>query len=336
MRFLTPFVVLPLILLFACTINTRAAERDQVISGRLISENGDFSCDHCVVSLLANGVRPISTTYTDLSGHFTFAGVPRGSYTIHVEVDGFQDVNQIVGSDFGEADVLVTLVPKRTVDTTGAQIVNIAEFKELYPKKAVSNFEKGSDLLKKKNTGKAIEYLQQAVELAPTFYEAHNQLGIAYREAGRPDDAEREFVKAHELNSTGIGPLLNLTSLYLDENKPDRAVKTGEEAVKANSHSAPAFFNLGIALYKAAMMDRAEVALKRALELAPRMSNVRLMLANVYLKLHRYDKTMEQLDSYMVENPHGEHVAEVEHMRDQLVSAGVCQTVHDKLCLYGQ
>jgi Tfp pilus assembly protein PilF len=336
MRFLTPFVVLPLILLFANTINARAAQRDQVISGRLISENGAFSCDHCVVTLLANGVRPIGTTYTDLSGRFTFAAVPRGTYTIHVEIDGFQDVNQVVENEFGETNVIVTLVPKRTVDTTGAQIVNIAEFKELYPKKAVSNFEKGTDLLKKKNTDKAIEYLQQAVELAPTFYEAHNQLGIAYREAGRPDDAEREFVKAHELNSTGIGPLLNLTSLYLDENKPDRAVKTGEEAVKANSRSAPAFFNLGVALYKAAMMDRAEVALKRALELAPRMPNVRLMLANVYLKLHRYDKTMEQLDNYVVENPRGEHLAEVEHMRDQLVSAGVCQTVHDKLCLYGQ
>jgi Tfp pilus assembly protein PilF len=335
MRFLKPFVLLPLILIFVC-MNAQAAQRQQVISGRLISENGAFSCDHCVVTLLANGVRPIGTTYTDLSGHFTFAAVPRGSYTIHIEIDGFQDVNQVVENDFGEANVIVSLVRKRAVDTTGAQIVNIAEFKELYPKKAVSNFEKGTDLLKKKSTDKAIEYLQQAVELAPTFYEAHNQLGIAYRAAGRPDDAEREFVKAHELNSTGIGPLLNLTTLYLDENQPDRAVKTGEEAVKANSHSAPAFFNLGVALYRAAMLDRAEVALKRALELAPSMTNVRLALANVYLKLHRYDKTMEQLDSYIVENPHGEHLADAEHMRDQLVSAGVCQTVHDKLCLYGQ
>jgi Tfp pilus assembly protein PilF len=336
MRFLTPFVVLPLMLLFVSSNTNWAAQRDQVISGRLIFDNGDSSCDHCLVSLLANGVRPVGTTYADLSGHFTFTGVPRGSYTIHVELDGFQDVNQVIEAGFGEANVMVTLVRKPAVVSTGSPIVNIAEFKELYPKKAVSNFEKGADLLKKNKPNDAIEYLRQAVELAPTFYEAHNQLGIAYRETGRQDDAEREFLKAHELNSTGIGPLLNLTSLYLEENKPDSAVKTGEEAVKANSHSAPAFFNLGIALYKTAMLDKAEVALKRALELAPRMPNVRLMLANVYLKLQRYDKTMEQLDSYIVENPHGDHLAEVQHMRDQLMSSGVCQTVHDKLCLYGQ
>jgi hypothetical protein len=39
------------------------------------------------------------------------------------------------------------------------------------------------------------------------------------------EDAEREFLKAHELNSTAVEPLLNLTTVYLDENKPDRAVE---------------------------------------------------------------------------------------------------------------
>jgi hypothetical protein len=29
--------------------------------------------------------------------------------------------------------------------------------------------------------------------------------------------------------------LLNLTTVYLEENKPDRAIDTGEQAVKANS-----------------------------------------------------------------------------------------------------
>ena len=62
MRFLKPFVVLPFILLFVSTITSQAAQREQVISGSLISENGAFSCDHCVVTLLANGVRPIGTT----------------------------------------------------------------------------------------------------------------------------------------------------------------------------------------------------------------------------------------------------------------------------------
>ena len=299
---------------------------DQSISGRFIFENGDFACGRCTVSLLASGSRPVATAYVDLSGHFTFSNVPRaGSYTVHAEIEGFEEVNQPIENldSTSQTSVTIMLVRKRSVQLTAARsnVVNISEFLERYPKKAVGYFEKGSESLRNKRNDEAIKYFRNAVELAPTFYEAHNQLGIVYRQAGRMDDAEREFIKANELNSTGVDPLLNLTTLYLEENEPERAVTTSEEAVKRNSRSAPAFFSLGIALYKAAMPDRAEAALKRALELAPKMAKIRLMLANVYLKLRRYDKTLEQIDSYIAENPHGDQIAAVQQMRGQLLKA---------------
>ncbi len=321
MRILTAAVI-SVFFFAAFSTNSANAAMGQTVSGRLLFENGDFPCDHCVVSLLANGVRPVSTTYADLGGHFVFSNVPAGIYTIHLEIDGFEDVNQQIdtGAVSLEANVLITLVRKRPKVTSGGQVVNISEFLDLYPKKAVSFFEKGSDALRDNKNTDAVKYFREAIELAPTFYQAHNQLGMAYRNAGRTDDAEREFLKAHELNSTGVEPLLNLTNLYLDENQPDRAVNAGEEAIKANSHSAPAFFDLGIALYKTARFDRAEAALRRALELAPKMAAVRLMLANVYLKLRRYDNTLEQLNAYISENPHGAQLAAAEQMREQLLT----------------
>jgi tetratricopeptide (TPR) repeat protein len=316
MRFLMPLVLVPVLAL--------AAQRDQSISGRLIFENGDFACDRCLVTLLANGVRPAGTTIADLSGHFTFVNIPKGNYTIRVEIDGFEVVNQAIeNTGLVDANVIINLVQKRRSAAGSAQIVNVNEFTERYPKKAVSYFEKGMSALEQKKYDEAIKNLRQAIELAPTFYQAHNELGLAYRESGRNDDAETEFITAHELNSTGFAPLLNLTTLYIEENEPERAVKTGEEAVKVNSHSAPAFFNLGVALYKTSRLDRAEAALKRALELAPKMPNVRLMLANVYLKLHRYDSTMDQLNSYIAENPHGQQLEAVQRMREELMNAGV-------------
>jgi tetratricopeptide (TPR) repeat protein len=316
-----PFVVLP-ILAFSLTASfAQAAQRDQSLSGRLMFENG-FTCDRCVVSLLANGIRPVGTTIADLSGHFSFPNVPRGYYTIRVEIDGFEDVNQTVEATGADTNILISLVRKRRTDTGPAELVNVKEFTETYPKKAVSYYEKGTAAFEQKKYDEAIKDLRQAVELAPTFYQAHNELGRAYREAGRNDDAEKEFITAHELNSSGFAPLLNLTTLYLDENEPERAVKTGEEAVKVNSRSATAFFSLGIALYKTSKLDRAEAALKRALELAPKMANVRLMLANVYLKLHRYDSTLDQLNSYIAENPHGQQLEAAERMRDELIKAG--------------
>ena len=304
---------------------SRGAVPEQTISGTLIFGNNQFQCDQCVVSLLANGIRPVSTTYLDLGGHFTFRGVAPGSYTIHMEIDGFEDVNQPVdvrdGLGLG-GPVTITLVRKGSRSrAAGGYIVDVTEILDAYPKKAVDAFRKGLEYRKQKKNEDALKTFEMAIHVAPGFYQAHNQLGILYKEVGRNDDAENEFLRAHDLNRTNLDPLLNLTTLYLDENKPDRAVSASEEAVKANSRSAPAFLNLGIALYKAALLDRAEAALKRALELAPKMASVRLMLANVYLKLQRYDNALEQVNTYIAENPRGDQLKDVIEMRDQLLKA---------------
>jgi Tfp pilus assembly protein PilF len=325
----TSFVLPAFILwVFSATLLGGPA-REQGISGTMLSESGNFSCDHCLITLLASGGRPVATTYLDSAGHFTFQGVPAGSYTIHAEIEGFEEVNQPVDASSGlglGTNVMITVARKGAhAGPINGGIVNVSEFLDAYPKKAVEAFKKGQDYRKQKKDEQAMKSFETAIKIAPNFYQAHTELGTLYKEAGRIDDAETEFIKAHELNRTNIEPLLNLTSLYIDENKPERAVNASQEAVKVNSRSAPAFFNLGIALYKAAMLDKAEVALKRALELAPKMAAVRLMLANVYIKLHQYDNVVDQLNTYIAENPHGEQLQAAIQTRDQLVKAKEAQ-----------
>jgi superkiller protein 3 len=221
-----------------------------------------------------------------------------------------------------ETNITIMLVRKPVMIVhSDRHIVDTSEMIERFPKKAVEAYKKGLENKKKNKNDQAIKQFEQAIRIAPGFYPAHNELGLAYKQAGRFEDAEGAFLRAHELNDSNADPLVNLTSLYIDENKPDRAVETGEEAVKKNSRSASAFFNLGMALYKLAMLDRAENALKKALELAPKMAAVRLMLANVYLKARNRDKLMEQLNAYLDENPQGEMRQTVEEMRSKLLTA---------------
>jgi tetratricopeptide (TPR) repeat protein len=301
---------------------------DRAISGVLLFENRDFNCEmQCRVTLVVS-MRPVDTVLADLGGHFRFNAVPRaGSYALRIEIDGFETYTYSIRDvDPFSVNVVVPLVRKSGASPeTTSYVVDVSEFLQRYPKKAVSSFEKGSELSKKNKNEDAIKYFRDAVELAPTFYEAHYRLGVAYRTAGRLDDAEQEFLKAHELNSTAVNPLLHLVSLYLDENDTARAVSAGEQAVKANSRSASAFFSFGVALYRDAQLDRAEVALKRALDLAPKFGKIRLMLANVYLKLRRYDNTIEQLNTYIAENPRGEQLQDALTMRDQLQQARAAQ-----------
>jgi tetratricopeptide (TPR) repeat protein len=293
--------------------------------GQLVFENVGVSCNPCRVSLMRQSGQPVAMTITDTAGNFIFDNVEPGRYMIQVEIDGFdrieQDVNVNEGLAGGTATILVA--PRRLSSATaeGAGKIDVSEYLSAYPKKAVDLFKKAIDAKKKGKDEQAAKFLEQAIEIAPNFYNAHNALGSLYREAGRNEDAEKEFLKAHDLNQSDADPLINLTGLYLDENKPGRAVETGEQAVKANSRSASAFFSLGTALYKFAMLDRAEAALKKALELAPKMFQARLMLANVYLKQQRYDNLMDQLDRYLAENPNGEQRPAVEQMRRTLLEA---------------
>ena len=85
--------------------------------------------------------------------------------------------------------------------------------------------------------------------------------------------------------------------------------------------SAPALFNLGLAMYKLSRLDKAEEVLKRALDVAPRMSQIHLALANVYLKLKRYDNLLDQLNTYLEQNPKGTEREQVERLRDQVLKA---------------
>ena len=337
MRFLKGSVILSAFVALLINSNLLVAAPERTIAGRLIFESAELQCQQqCVVTLLAYGVRPVQSVFADLGGRFTFENVPRGTYSIRVDIDGFESVNQPI-QEFEESvglNIIVPLTRKPTISphssnspnsSNGADVINVSEFLSRYPKKAVSFFEKGSESLKNKKNDEAVKYLRNAVELAPTFYQAHNQLGIAYRETGRLDDAEQEFATAHRLNATAVEPLLNLTRLYLDQNAPDRAVTTGEQAIKVDSHSAPGFFLLGVALYRTGQFDRAEVVLKRTLDLAPKMGDVRLMLANVYLKLQQYDNTLEQLNRYIVENPKGQQLEDAREMRDKLMAARQAQ-----------
>jgi tetratricopeptide (TPR) repeat protein len=326
MRFRLAFVVLLLLSVQSvdASFGQGNANFDRMISGRLIYDNGEFSCDRCVVNLLMSGVRPIASTYADLSGRFSFRSVPRGTYTVHIQIEGFEEVRQEIeiGNGIGHENNVTILLVRAAVQTERAtrHIIDASEILDRFPKKAVNAFKKGLDNKKKNKSAQALKNFEEAVRIAPDFYMAHNELGLAYKEAGRFTDAERSFMQAHELNQSSADPLVNLTSLYLEENKPDRAIEAGEQAIKKNSRSASAFFNLGLALYKMAMLDRAENALKKALELAPKMAAVRLMLANVYLKARKRDKLMEQLDSYLAENPKGDRRHDVEQMRERVLT----------------
>jgi thioredoxin-like negative regulator of GroEL len=301
---------------------------EQNVSGRLSFADAGANCGRIMVELEVIEMQPVESVYLDANCGFKFTHISKGSYFIHVDIDGYDEVRQRVDvSDvFADTPNLITMLPapgrgRGVMSRGGKPVIDVSEILDQYPKKAVDLYNKARESRDKGKNGQAIDQLQQATKIAPTFYQAHNTLGLAYKDAGRLEDAEQEFIIAHQINRYSAEPLVNLSGLYLDKNEPERAVEVSEEAVEANSRSVPALFNLGLALYRVSRLDKAETTFKKCLELAPKMFQVHLALANVYLKLRRFDSLLDQLNTYLQENPTGPDREQVERLRNQVIKA---------------
>ena len=320
--------------------NQQKRSDDLFIRGKLVVQNQHDFDDRVEVRLEKSSAQPIQTTYTDTSGNFEFHNLAPGAYYIGVTKEGFEPVHQIVEifNNFNNYSVTIFLSKPTVefrdkpagVDAADPDIVDLNQMKENFPKKAVQDYEKALDEKQKGKLESAVKLLEEAIQIAPTFFHAHNNLGIVYQMLKRFPDAEREYKRSHELSAKTERPLVNLGSLYIEESKEnrdkeaqgkllDQALDSLEEAVKLNPRSAVGYFLLGQANYQSSFFEEAETAFKKTLDLDPRISSARLMLANVDVKLERWDDVLANIDAYLKENPKASDRASVELMRARIV-----------------
>lgn len=293
--------------------------------------------DRIEVRLERTTMQIVQMAYTDSVGNFEFRNLSPGTYWVNVNQEGFDAVRQSVELYPNMATYTLSIFLNRApierprlsaLDAADRDIVDISQLKENFPKKATQNFEKALEEKKKGQNEKAIQLLEEAVQIAPTFYHAHNNLGILYQGAKRYPDAESEYRRARELNQKTAEPLTNLGSLFIEESDSrkaegeevvgkllDDALDVLEEAVKIDPRSPVAFYYLGAANYKSSFYEEAEAALTKALDLDSNLNWMRLMLANVYLKQNKLREVVDTLDAYLQQNPKANDRAAIEEMR---------------------
>jgi len=313
---------------------------DLSVRGKLIFAGGR-DADHIEVRLEKSSMQVVQTAYTDATGNFEFRGLGAGAYYISVTLDGYESVRQQVEvfNNFGGSSVTLFL-NKAAADTrskaTGLDaedrdVIDVSQMKENLPKKAVQDYEKALDEKKRGKLESAIKLLENAIRLAPNFYHAHNNLGLLYQSVKRYMDAEKEYKRSRELNAKSERPLVNLGNLYIEEadqqkDNPDltgqildEALDALEAAVKINPRSASAYLLLGSANYKSSFLEEAEAAYKKAHDLDESLSRVHLLLANVYVKEHKWQDVISNIDAYLKENPKASDRAAVEDMRAKIL-----------------
>lgn len=120
---------------------------------------------------------------------------------------------------------------------------------------------------------RAEQALRRLVEVNPASARAHSRLGVLYScpEIGRLYDlsaAEREFLRAHEINLEETGPTLHLGEVALMKGKLLEAGEWLDAVIGSNYSSVPGHFLRGYVAWKLGEREDAARLFARAVEFA--------------------------------------------------------------------
>jgi tetratricopeptide (TPR) repeat protein len=120
----------------------------------------------------------------------------------------------------------------------------------------------------------AIQASKRALALDSTNVVATLDLAMAFRSAGRPNEAAVGFQQALSLDPGNIKALLNMAEIHQERGEPAKAFDLYQRAVAAAPRSADAFAGLGSAAIELNRLDVAEDALKHAVALGSRHADL--------------------------------------------------------------
>jgi tetratricopeptide (TPR) repeat protein len=147
-----------------------------------------------------------------------------------------------------------------------------------------ANYNLGRSLLQAGKLQPAIEQLQQAIALAPSYAKAHFLLGNAYVQQGRTGEALEQYQQAIDAQPGYADAHYNLGDLLKQTGRLDEAAAQYQEALRLDPTLFKADYNLGNLLLRAGLTSQAIDRYRAALELKPDYAGAHDNLANALMK----------------------------------------------------
>ncbi len=256
----------------------------------------------------------VTQTVADRGGNFKFERLSPGMYTLSIAVPRWGQMQQTieVGASFSD--------PEGRIETTfhfdprsSQQDENTVSATRLsIPDSAVKEYMKAQDQLEKRDVPAAVEHLKKAVELAPQFADAWNNLGTIAYQSKEYGQAEVYFREALEQEADSYLPLVNLGGALLSQGKWEESLPINLRAVEIQPDDALAHSQLGQSYFFLGQLDSAERHLKQAKTLDPRhFSYPRLVLAQIYQLRQDSASLVGEFEEFLQYHPDSELVPQV-------------------------
>lgn len=321
-----------------CLVVAAFAYAQQQVEGNIVGhirmQRGDSPPERVMVTLEVRGA-PMDSVYCDSSGTFGFHSLQPNPYYVVVDDEKYEPIRKLVVMDATQMSpsvfVDLILVPKRSANPdadapatskgSNPDIIDVREYSARFPKKAVNEFEKGLIADGRGKRDDAIRHYQKAVEIAPEFYLAHNNLGSDYQSKSDFPDALKEFQRVVQLNQSDATAYFNMSNVCMLTNKLPEAQQFLNEGLRRQPDSALGQFLLGSLQMRLRKLPEAEVALLRAIELSPTMAQARLQLVNLFLQEGRRDAAESQLRDFIEKLPSSPFIVQAKQVLQKLKAA---------------
>jgi tetratricopeptide (TPR) repeat protein len=291
------------------------------LTGTIYSEKSKRPVEQAAVHLCDTGGNLILQTITTDSGQFDFRQIRRSNYILTVDAPGYLSYSLHVELSFAsDRGIPIYLKPIESDPAATASAGNISVHEMSMPQKARDLMASGGKkLYSDKNPNSALTDFQEAVTIAPGFYEAYYQIGMAYLTLGTREDAEKNFRKSIEVSKDKYGePVIGLASFLIDKGDLAQSESMTRHGLELSPNSWFGYYQLGRILFTENKVADARKSAEQAKSLAPNAAIVYRLLSNIHLSQKDYAALLQDLDSYIKLDPNSPAGVRAKEIRQQV------------------
>ena len=299
------------VFLFWCTPAKAQAPGGSIVGQVRVSPGTELP-KPVMVTLQGRGA-VINSVYTDGEGRFGFNGLPGNVYHVVIEEKEYLPVSEQVVVDPESAPIRMVniFLSSRNFEKAAPpglaggnpNLTNVGGSAKTFPKNAVKEFKAGLRDDNHHRNDEAIKHYLKAIAIAPDYYPAHNNLGIAYLSKGMYDAAEAQFYQAINFNPSDAAAYLNLGNLYFLQRHYEDARSWVQQGLSKEPDSAFGHFLGGSISTAEGDFGQAEQDLRRSLALDAKLAKAHLALVNLYLRQQRPQDASVELRAFLKDSP---------------------------------
>jgi tetratricopeptide (TPR) repeat protein len=297
------------------------AQQSLSLTGTVYSEASKRPVQQASVHLTDPGGNLLEQIVTTDSGEFDFRQLRRADYILSVTASGYQPYELHVDLSFTSArGISIYLNPKPGDPAAPSPAGSVSAHEMSMPEKARDLLSSGEKKLYfDKNPQAGLADFQQAVSIAPGFYEAYYQIGMAYLTLGTRDEAEKSFRKSVEVSNDKYGePVIGLASFLIDSGDLAQSEKMTRHGLELSPNSWFGNYQLGRILFSENKVAEAQKSAEQARSLDPNAAIVYRLLSNIHLSQKDYPALIQDLDAYIKLDPDSPAGVRAKEIRKQV------------------